>query len=113
MTLIETLVALAILAGVVISAYAMIAQSTRFAATEQERLIAGIVADNEMTELMIRPAPPDKGEAEEEIEAAGRRWRVKRVVDDFGEGVLKITVSVSRSGDDQTLARNETLRAKP
>lgn len=113
MTLVETLVALVILAGVVISAYAMIAQSTRFAATEQERLIAGIVADNEMVEMMIRPAPPDKGEEEEEIEAAGRVWRVKRVVDDFGEGLLRITVSVSRTGDAQVLARNQTLRAAP
>lgn len=113
MTLVETLVALVILAGVVISAYAMIAQSTRFAATEQERLIAGIVADNEMVEMMIRPAPPDKGEEEEEIETAGRVWLVKRAVDDFGEGLLKITVSVSRTGDAQVLARNETLRAAP
>ena len=111
MTLVETLVALAILAGVAIAAYAMVAQATRFAAAEQERLIAGIVADNETVKLMIRQAPPDKGEEEEEIEASSRRWRVKRAVDDFGEGLLRITVTVSRSGDGQVLARVETLRA--
>lgn len=111
MTLVETLVALVILAGVVISAYAMIAQSTRFAATEQERLIASIVADNAAIEMMIRPAPPDRGEEEEEIEAAGRVWKTKRVIEEFSDGIVRITVSVSRTGDEQVLARIETLRA--
>lgn len=111
MTLVETLVALAILAGVAIAAYAMVAQAARFAAAEQERLIAGIVADNETVKLMIRPAAPGKGEEEEEIEAASRLWHVKRTVDDFGEGLLRISVSVSRAGDGQVLARVETLRA--
>ena len=110
MTLVETLVALAILAGVAIAAYAMVAQATRFAATEQERLIAGIIADNQTIELMIRPAAPDKGEEEEEVEVASRLWRVKRVVEDFSEGLLRLTVSVSRAGDDQVLARVESLR---
>ncbi|MEK7265396.1 MAG: type II secretion system minor pseudopilin GspI [Pseudomonadota bacterium] len=110
MTLVETLVALAILAGVAISAYAMVAQATRFAAAEQERLIAGILADNETVKLMIRQAPPDKGEEEVEIEASSRLWRVKRAVDDFGEGLLRITVTVSRAGDGQVLARVDTLR---
>ncbi len=111
MTLIETLVALSILAGVAIAAYAMLAQATRFEATEQERLIAGIVADNETVKLMIRPAAPAKGEEEEEVEASSRLWRVKRDVDDFAEGMLRITITVSRAGDEQVLARVETLRA--
>lgn len=113
MTLVETLVALAILAGVVLSAYAMLAQSTRFASTEQERLIAGIVAENRAVELLILPAPPDQGEEEEEIEATGRKWRARSVVTDAGEGLLQITVSVSRASDAQVLARVEVLRAAP
>src|SRR3990167_3641053 len=111
MTLVETLVALVILAGVAISAYAMIAQAARFAAAEQEGLVAGTLADNEAVKLMIRQAPPDKGEEEADVDAANRRWRVKRAVDDFGEGLLRITVSVSRASDGQVLARVETLRA--
>lgn len=110
MTLVETLVALAILAGVAIASYAMLGQATRFAATEQERLIAGIVADNEAVQLIIRPGPPVKGEEEAEVEASGRLWRVKRTVEDFGEGLLRVSVSVSRMSDEQVLARVETLR---
>ena len=110
MTLVETLVALAILAGVVLSAYAMLAQATRFAATEQERLIAGIIADNQAIELLVRPAPPDQGEEEETIEASDRQWRAKTVVTDAGEGLLQISVSVSRAGDAQVLARVEAAR---
>lgn len=111
MTLVETLVALAILAGVVIAVYSMLAQSTRFAATEQERLIAGIVADNELVDILIRTAPPDQGESEEQIELAGRSWIAKSSVTEAGEGLLRIGVAVSRSGDGQVLAKAETLRS--
>jgi general secretion pathway protein I len=111
MTLIETLVALVILAGVAIAAYAMVAQSTRFAAAEQERLIAGIVADNEATEALIRPAPPDQGEETSLVEVAGRKWSVKRAVTEAGEGLLRIEISVTRGADAQVLARVDALRA--
>ncbi len=113
MTLVETLVALAILAGVVLSAYAMLAQSTRFAAIEQDRLIAGIVADNQTIEMMISQTPPDPGEEAQEVEAAGQRWLANRVVTEFGDDLLRITVTVSRAGEAQVLARVETLRAAP
>ncbi len=113
MTLVETLVALVILAGVAIAAYAMVAQSTRFAAAEQERLIAGIVADNRATETLIRPAPPDQGEETEIVEAAGRKWAVKRAVSEAGEGLLRIAVTVTRETDAQVLARVDTVRATP
>lgn len=113
MTLVETLVALVILAGVAIAAYAMVAQSTRFAAAEQERLVAGIVADNQAIEALIRPAPPDQGEETEIIETAGRKWSVKRAVSEAGEGLLRIEISVMRDTDAQVLARVDALRATP
>lgn len=112
MTLVETLVALAILTSVVISAYAMLVQSARFAVAEQDRLIAAIVADNEAAKLMIRQAPLDQGEEEVEIEAAGRLWRAHRNVEEFGDGLLKVTITVSRPDDAQPLSRIETVRAK-
>ena len=109
-TLVETLVALAILAGVVLAAYAMLGQSARFAATEQERLVAGIIADNLTAEALIRPAAPDKGENEREVDMAGGKWIARTIVDDAGEGLLRIEISVSRLGDAQVLARVESLR---
>ncbi len=110
MTLVETLVALSILAGVVLAAYAMVAQSARFAAVEQERLIAGIIADNETAQMLLKAAPPDQGEEETEIEAAGRKWKARRVVTEAGDDLLRVVITVSRANDDQTLARVDTLR---
>jgi len=112
LTLIETLVALAILSAVVLSAYAMIAQSVRFAAVEQDRLIAGIVADNRAAETLLRSAPPELGELETSVEAAGRRWLVRQVVTEANEELLRVEISVTRAGDAQLLARIDTLRAR-
>jgi general secretion pathway protein I len=112
MTLVETLVALAILAGVVLAAYAMTAQSARFASIEQERLIAGIVADNRTTETLLAVQRPAEGEELSEIEAAGRNWEVKRLVTDAGEGMQRIEISVTRAGDKQVLARIEMVTQK-
>lgn len=111
MTLVETLVALAILAGVVLAAYAMTAQSARFTALEQERLVAGVIADNQTTEMLLHTTPPGEGEEETEIGAAGRVWIARRVVTEAGEKLLRIEISVRRAGDAQTLARVDTLRA--
>lgn len=110
LTLIETLVALAILAGVVLAAYAMVAQSSRFAALEQERLIASIIADNRAAEMLLRAAPPDQGEEAIDVEAAGRKWVAKSLVTEAGEDLLRVEISVTRAGDEQALARVDTLR---
>jgi general secretion pathway protein I len=110
-TLVETLVALAILAGVALAAYSMTAQSARFAAVEQDRLIAGIIADNAMTGALIRPLAPQAGEESEEIEMAGRKWLAKRTVSEAGEDLLRIEIAVSAQG--QVLARVEALRPAP
>lgn len=110
MTLVETLVALAILSGVVIAVYAMIGQSVRFAANEQERLIASILADNRMIALLLQAAPPERGDEETPIDAAGRSWVEKTSVVEAGEGVLRLSVTVARADDGQSLARVETLR---
>lgn len=112
LTLVETLVALAILSAVVISAYAMIAQSVRFASVEQDRLIAGIVADNHAAEALLRLAPPDLGERESSVAAAGRQWLVREVVTEASDELLRIEVTVAPGEDGQILARIDTLRAK-
>lgn len=113
MTLVETLVALAILAGVVIAAYAMLGQSVRFAATEQERLVASIIADNLTAEAQMKPIPPDRGEEEGEVEMAGGKWATRRVVAEAGEDLLSIDITVMRAGDTRVLARVRSLRARP
>lgn len=110
MTLVETLVALAILAGVVLSAYAMTAQSARFAASEQERLLAGIIADNQAIEILLHEAPPDAGEDATEVEFGGRKWTARKTVTEANDDLLRIVIAISRAGEERVLARVETLR---
>ncbi len=112
LTLVETLVALAILSAVVIAAFAMIAQSARFAAFEQERLIAGIVADNIAAEILLRATPPPEGVEERPVVAAGRDWIASVAVTEASAELLRVEIVVMRSTGGQPLAKIDTLRAR-
>ncbi len=110
LTLVETLVAMAILAAVSISAFALLSQGANFAANERDRLAASIVADNLMVEELLRAAAPDLGERSGEIEFAGRVFEWSAVVSDGGEELRRIALTVRLNGSPQTLARAETLK---
>jgi general secretion pathway protein I len=110
LTLIETLVAMAILAAVAVSAYALLSQGATFAANERDRLAASIVADNLMVAEMLRQAPPDFGEESGEVEFAGRIFEWSRTVSDSGEELRRIELKVRLQGFEQTLARAETIK---
>jgi general secretion pathway protein I len=110
LTLVETLVAMAILAAVAISAYALLSQGANFAANERDRLAASIVADNLMVEELLRAAAPDLGEASGEVAFAGRAFEWNTVVSDGGEELRRIVLVVRLKGSTQTLARVETVK---
>ncbi len=110
LTLVETLVAMAILAAVAISAFALLSQGANFAANERDRLAASIVADNLMVEELLRAAAPDLGEQSGEIEFAGRTFEWNTVVSDSGEELRRILLNVRLKGSPQTLARVETVK---
>ncbi len=111
LTLVETLVAMAILAAVSLSAFAMLSQGANFAASERDRLAASIVADNLMVEAMLKETAPDLGEDKGEVEFAGRTFEWSTVVSDSGEELRRIELAVRLQGSPQTLARIETVRA--
>ncbi len=110
LTLVETLVAMAILAAVAISAFALLSQGANFAANERDRLAASIVADNLMVEELLRAAAPDLGERSGEVEFAGRAFEWSTIVTDAGEELRKISLTVRLKGSPQTLARVETVK---
>lgn len=110
LTLVETLVAMAILAAVAISAYALLSQGANFAASERDRLAASIVADNLMVEELLRQAPPDLGEDTGEVEFAGRIFEWSSTVSEAGEDLRRIEYKVRLQGFEQTLARLETVK---
>lgn len=110
LTLVETLVAMAILAAVAISAFALLSQGANFAANERDRLAASIVADNLMVEELLRAAAPNLGEQSGEIEFAGRAFEWSTVVSDGGDELRRILLTVRLKGSPQTLARVESVK---
>ena len=110
LTLVETLVALVILAMVVMGAFALLGQSANFAASEQDRLAAGIVADNILITELARSTLPELGEREDLVAMAGRNWVYLETVQDVGERAMLITVEVRGEDSQQVLASVSGVR---
>ena len=112
-TLVETLVALAVLGAVVTAVLALVAQSARFVATAEDRMLASMVVDNEMVEALAVSAPLERNRSEKETTFAGAAWTVTREVAETGVGtVVRIDISVRRAGGAQALASATTLKAE-
>lgn len=113
LTLVEVLVALAILGMVAAGIVVLIGQNARFVAEAEARMLAGLVADNAMVEALGRLAPLERGAREEEIANAGRIWRVTTSVSETPlDGVVRIDVAVRAGAASQVLAAAATLKAE-
>lgn len=111
LTLVEVLIALAILGLVAASIMALIGQNTRFLSTAEERMVASILADNEMTETLARPEKLDLGDLAREAEFGGRAWIVERHVFDTGiQGLVRIEIDVREKVRGQIAASAMTLK---
>lgn len=104
-TLVEVLVALIIVALGSAAMLSALASSARAAERIRERMIAGFVAQNRLTETRLEPEFPGVGRREGEIEMGGSRWAwQEEVVRTPIEGVLQITVRV-RGNEPKTPGR--------
>lgn len=94
-TLVEVLVALIIVALGSAAMLSALASSARAAERIRERMIAGFVAMNRLTETRLEPELPGIGRREGEIEMGRSRWAwQEEVVRTPIAGVLQITVRV-------------------
>jgi len=110
MTLIEVLVAMAVLTMIAGAVLTMTSQSARSAIASEERMLARILVDNEMVETLARPQALEESVEKIEIDFANRRWDATRTIIATGVNDLyRIDVAVSREGGGQTLARAATL----
>ncbi|MDD3354600.1 type II secretion system minor pseudopilin GspI [Zoogloea sp.] len=114
-TLLETLVALAILAVALTAAFRAMGVSAQSAGELRERLIGDWVAENRLAELRATQAWPGPGTREGSAEQAGRsyRWReeVKATPNPL---VRRVDVSVYASGNDtHAIARLSGYVARP
>jgi len=106
-TLIEVLVALAILAVALAAASRAAAMMADSSAELRARLLAGWVAQNRLAELQARRAWPDAGIREGEVEQAGVKmvWR-EAVSATQNRAFRRIEISVAAAGRDaRALAR--------
>ena len=105
MTLIEVLVAFAILSGLVLSVLSLLGQNTQYMLTAEERLLASVAADNLLTNDLARRETPGPGETDGQIIVAERAFAFTRTIFEIGgQGVL-IQYEVRRDGSEQTLSR--------
>lgn len=110
LTLIETLVAFAIIAGVVTSVLALVAQNARYLAASDERLLGAMLANNQMVELFADNVPADIGETTDQMDFGGRRFLVRRQVIELQDGVVQAIIEASAPDTGQVLARVAALK---
>lgn len=110
-TLIETLVALAIMGLVTTSVLVLIGQNTRFMAAAQDRTYASIAADNLMVEALAKSGVIEVGETLGEIEFASREWRYRQTITETGvSDLLRIDIQILDGDQEQVIASATTLR---
>ncbi|MEO1014896.1 MAG: type II secretion system minor pseudopilin GspI [Pseudomonadota bacterium] len=110
LTLVETLVAFAILTGVVASLVALLSQTARYMASAEDRFLASLLANNLMVEELARIEPSPRGSSTDQAFFAGRDFDYVRTGVEVRDGVVQVTFDVKRAGEDALLARTAALR---
>lgn len=109
-TLVETLVALAIMGLVTTAILILIGQNTRFTANAFERTYASIAADNLMVETLARTSSVELGEETGEIIVSGQSWPFTKVISETAiEGAYLVDIRVHATSSDQVIARATTI----
>lgn len=101
-TLIEVLVALAILAIALAAASRASAMMANSSAELRQRLLASWVAQNRLAELQARRAWPDAGTREGEVEQAGLKLTWHETVSATpNQAFRRVEISVGAAGGDE------------
>jgi len=101
-TLIEVVVALAIVAIGMLAVFKTIGDSVNNVEALRDRSFAGWIADNRITEIRLSGQMPSVEETAGEVDFAGRRWHwVTKVSQTQVQGLRRIDVSVRRDGDPE------------
>jgi general secretion pathway protein I len=112
-SLIELLVAMAVFALVVMALLNLAGESTRTAARIEERVLAGLVAQNVSAEAMLVDPAALSSPVHGVEELGGQRWRWLREAQAIGDGgdMLGIRIRVAPEHDDRVAAETNLLRA--
>ena len=95
-TLIEVLVALAVLALGLTAVIKALSEYTAAADYTREKTLASWIATNKLTELSIAPAWPQLGDSDEDVDFASPKWRCSTKVSKTDvTNLRRVEVSVS------------------
>jgi len=116
-TLIEVMVALAIIAIALAALIKASGNHTRSAAYLKSKTLAHYVAMNEVAKLQIEQAWPDLGTKKDDTEMAGVTWywtrEVKRTLDESGN-IRNLKFSIFQSDDrEHSMAQIQVYIASP
>lgn len=101
-TLVEVVVALAIVAIGMLAVFKTIGDTSNNVTYLRDRSFAAWIADNRITEIRISGEMPSVEETAGEVEFAGRRWHwVTTVSQTQVQGLRRIDVSVRRDEDPE------------
>jgi general secretion pathway protein I len=99
-TLVEVVVALAIVAIGMFAVFKTIGDTAHNVGYLRDRTLAAWIADNRITEIRLTGQLPSVDQTEGEVEMAGRRWHwVATVSQTQVSGLRRIDVSVRREED--------------
>ncbi len=99
-TLVEVVVALAIVAVGMLAVFKTIGDTVNNVSYLRDRSFAAWIADNRITEIRLSGQMPSVDETKGELEYAGRQWHwVTQVAQTPVEGLRRIDVRVRRAGD--------------
>ena len=112
-TLLEILIALAVLAIVMISLIKITSDNSRNLWHVENKTLAGIIASNHITQLRLSAELPEQQDGWETM--AGRKWywQVQRPVTSNALGLWQYTVNVFLEGDKEPYITLTSLIAKP
>ncbi len=103
-TLIEVMVALAIVALSLTAVTASLSQMIDAAQTMRDRTYASWIAQNRITELRLAAVTPNVGATNGEVQYANAEWSWRTVVSETGvDDLYRIDVSVSLAGSDDII----------
>jgi len=113
-TLIEVMVALAILALGMMAVGKALNDYTVAATYVEEKTLASWIATNKLTELSIAPTWPSVGDYEEDVEFAGQQWRCEIVVEETPVTNLhRVDVSVRLLADPERVVHKVSALIEP
>ncbi|MFC3717289.1 type II secretion system minor pseudopilin GspI [Luteimonas soli] len=111
-SLIEMLVAVAVLSLIALALLNLAGENTRTALVVEERVLAGIVADNRAVEAMLAAPGELSAHAEGSEPAGDREWRWSRNVSSTDmDAIVRVDVTVMAPGEERIAAEASVFRS--